>query len=260
MRRLLRRVPGASRIYQSLRAGARYAGFAWEYRRFAAAARSDGRFTIRWADRYPCLDERTTNTVFDTHYIYHTAWAARVLRRIAPAVHTDISSSLYFPAIVSAFVPVRFFDYRPPRLYLDSLEVDRANLNALPFPTDSVESLSCMHVVEHVGLGRYGDPIDPRGDVQAMGELARVVARGGSLLFVIPVGQPRIQYNAHRVYSYEQIVSTFAPLELVEFALIPDDAEKRGLLNDPDPAIVAQQRYACGCFHFRKSAHADSAI
>jgi SAM-dependent methyltransferase len=252
MRKLLRRVPGASRVYQSLRAGARYAGFVRDYRRFAAAERKDGRFTIRWADRYPCLDERTTHATFDTHYIYHTAWAARVLRRAAPSVHTDISSSLYFPAIASAFVPVRFFDYRPPRLYLDSLEVDRAELNALPFPTDSVESLSCMHVVEHVGLGRYGDSIDPRGDVRAMGELARVVARGGSLIFVVPMGRPRIQYNAHRVYSYAQVVDSFAPLDLVEFALIPDDAEKRGMLTNPDPGIVAEQTYACGCFVFRK--------
>jgi SAM-dependent methyltransferase len=232
---------------------ARYASFMLEYRRFVAASRTDPRFTIEWADRYPCLDERTTHTIFDTHYIYHTAWAARVLRRIQPSVHTDISSSLYFPAIASAFVPVRFFDYRPPRLYLDSLHVDRADLNELPFPTDSVESLSCMHVVEHVGLGRYGDPIDPRGDVRAMTELARVVARGGSLLFVVPVGRPRIQYNAHRVYSYAQVVETLAPLELVEFALIPDDAETRGLLKNPDPAMVAEQAYACGCFHFRKA-------
>jgi hypothetical protein len=210
---------------------------------------------IRWADRYPCLNERTTNTIFDTHYIYHTAWAARVLRRVAPSLHTDISSSLYFPAIASAFVPVRFFDYRPPRLYLDSLEVGRADLNALPFHSDSVECLSCMHVVEHVGLGRYGDPIDPQGDVRAMGELTRVVARGGSLIFVIPVGRPKILYNAHRIYSYAQIVDAFAQLELVEFALVPDDAETRGLMKNPDPVIVAQQEYGCGCFLFRKPTH-----
>jgi SAM-dependent methyltransferase len=253
---LIRRVPGAIPAYLWMQAGVRYARFARDYWRFVASAGRDGRFRTRWADRYPSLTENTENTIFDTHYIYHTAWAARVLRRNAPALHTDISSSLYFPAIVSAFVPIRFFDYRPPRLLLDTLEVARADLNSLPFPNDSVESLSCMHVVEHVGLGRYGDPLDPWGDVKAMTELARVVARGGHLLFVVPVGQPRIQFNAHRVYSYAQVREGLASLELVEFALIPDDAEDRGLIANADPATVARQRYACGCFLFRKPASA----
>jgi len=47
-----------------------------------------------------------------------------------------------------------------------------------------------MNVVEHVGLGRYGEPLDPEGDIKAMRELRRVLAPGGSLLFVVPVGRP----------------------------------------------------------------------
>ncbi len=246
------RVPGARWVWERLRRAGRYARFIRDYRHFLAENDSDGRFPLLWADRYPCLDDTTATTSFNAHYIYHTAWAARVLRRLAPSIHTDISSSLYFSAIASAFVQVRFFDYRPPRLYLDDLEVGHADLNALPFDSASVECLSCMHVVEHVGLGRYGDPIDPRGDVRAMGQLTRVLSPGGSLLFVVPVGRPRIAFNAHRVYSYNQIVDAFADLELVEFALVPDDGETRGLIYNPDPAALGQQQFACGCFLFRK--------
>ena len=87
-----------------------------------------------------------------------------------------------------------------------------------------------MHVAEHIGLGRYGDPLDPDGDLKAMGELKRVLAPGGLLLFVVPVGQPRVCFNAHRIYSYGQIVEAFAKLYLEEFALIPDDSIDGGLI------------------------------
>ncbi|NDC42314.1 MAG: DUF268 domain-containing protein, partial [Chitinophagia bacterium] len=56
----------------------------------------------------------------------------------------------------------------------------------LPFESDSIPSLSCMHTIEHVGLGRYGDQLDPQGDLKAIAELKRVVQPGGDLLFVTP--------------------------------------------------------------------------
>jgi hypothetical protein len=59
-----------------------------------------------------------------------------------------------------------------------------------------------MHVIEHIGLGRYGEALDPDGDLKAIRELVRVLAAGGNLLVVVPVGRPRIQFNAHRIYDY----------------------------------------------------------
>ena len=108
-----------------------------------------------------------------------------------------------------------------------------------------------MHVVEHIGLGRYGDPLDTKGDIRAIRELKRVLARGGDLLFVVPVGKPRVMFNAHRIYSYEQIISYFQDLELIEFALIPNRPDG-GLLRQADPQRSKDAEYDCGCFWFRK--------
>lgn len=208
------------------------------------------RFGLSWGDRYPALMDKTATTGFDRHYLYHTAWAARKVAEIRPEFHIDISSSLYFSALVSAFVPVRFYDYRPADIQLSDLMSERADLMHLPFADNSVRALSCMHVVEHIGLGRYGDPIDPEGDLKAIKELKRVLAPGGSLLFVVPVGKPRIQFNAHRVYAYEQIMEYFSDLHLKEFALIPQEA---GPIEYGAAAQrVAQEAYACGCFWFTK--------
>jgi SAM-dependent methyltransferase len=202
----------------------------------------------------PMMDDATAKTGFDEHYVYHTAWAARILRDTKPAKHVDISSSLYFVSIASAILPIEHYDYRPPDLVIDNVKAAAADLLALPFADQSIPSLSCMHVVEHVGLGRYGDPIDPTGDARAMAELGRVVTPGGQLLFVTPVGRPRIEFNAHRIYGYQTILDRFPDFELVEFALIPDGRNGGGLLRHADPALVAEQKYGCGCFHFRRRA------
>jgi hypothetical protein len=210
---------------------------------------SDGRFSINSHDIYPCLGDKLPTTPFDQHYIYHPAWAARVLAQTKPEYHIDIGSLLSFCSIVSAFVPIKFYDYRPAELNISNLQSAFADLNKLPFENDSVPSISCMHTIEHIGLGRYGDPIDPSGDLKAINELKRVTKPGGDLLFVTPVGRSRIEFNAHRIYSYQQVLEYFSPFKLIEFSLVPDAG---GLITNADPGVVKQQEYGCGCFWFKK--------
>lgn len=221
-------------------------------RRFFTAFRrlEDNRFSCRWEDRHPCLNDVTEATQFDSHYVYHTAWAARILAEQSPSHHIDISSCLRFATLVSAFVPMEFYDYRPARITLSGLACRKADILALPFEDASVPSLSCMHVVEHIGLERYGDPFDPQGDVKAMRELERVLAPGGDLLFVVPIGdEARIQYNAHRIYTYKQICDHFSELKLKSFALVTDSGT---FIASASEANSAGQRYGCGCFHFTR--------
>ncbi|MCX6717345.1 MAG: DUF268 domain-containing protein [Candidatus Taylorbacteria bacterium] len=211
--------------------------------------KKNDRFSIKISDFYPCIKDKTIKTGFDAHYIYHTAWAARKVKEINNTKHTDISSSLHFCSIVSAFISVEFYDYRPAELNLSNLKSEHADLTKLQFQDNSIKSLSCMHTVEHVGLGRYGDPIDPDGDLKAISELKRVLAKDGSLLFVVPVGKPKIEFNAHRIYSYEQIEEYFKDLTLKEFTLITDDGK---FIENADKNLVKEQKYGCGCFWFIK--------
>jgi SAM-dependent methyltransferase len=213
---------------------------------------SDHRFSIHWKDRLVCLRDKTRTTGFDRHYVFHTAWAARILSEIKPEYHVDISSDLRFVTLVSAFIPIKFYDFRPANLELPDLTSKHANLTNLPFEDISIKSLSSMHVVEHIGFGRYGDPIDPQGDIKAISELKRVLSQGGSLLFVVPIGRPRIQFNAHRIYSYDQIIGYFQGLKLEQFALIPDKPAKGGLIANATKEMADEQSYGCGCFHFKK--------
>jgi SAM-dependent methyltransferase len=253
--RVLRSVPGVTQTRVALNKLLSLAKFSSEYRRFQRLARdTPSRFVLHWSDRLRCSNDRTETTNFDRHYVYHTAWAARVLAATRPCEHVDISSSVYFCGMVSAFIPVTFYDYRPAALQLEGLDSRPADLMALPFDDASVASLSCMHVIEHIGLGRYGDALDPEGDLRAMAELSRVLAPGGNLLLVAPVGRPRIQFNAHRIYAYRQIVERFAGLDLVDFSLVPDDGSDDGLIRAATEEVADAQHYGCGCFWFRRPA------
>jgi len=207
---------------------------------------------LLWKNRYVCLNDKTSKTSYDTHYVYHTAWAARKLQEIMPAKHIDISSSIYFNAIVSAFIPIEFYDFRPANIQLKGLSPYAGNILSLPFADNSIDSLSCMHVLEHIGLGRYGDSLDAQGDLKAVNELVRVLGNNGNLLIVVPVGKPTICYNAHRIYGYDEVLLMFHKLSLQEFTLLTDDIKGPQFIAHASAELVEEQEYGCGCFWFKK--------
>lgn len=222
-------------------------GFVADFETFKKS--NDGRFELDHANDFPCLHDKTEYTEFDAHYVYHPAWAFRVLKQINPVKHVDIASTLHFCSMISAYIPTEFYDYRPAQLNLDGLISGRADLINLPFGDNTIQSLSCMHTIEHIGLGRYGDPIDPEGDMKAIKELKRVVAPGGSLLFVVPTGKKKLMFNAHRIYAFDQVRSYFDGFELKEFSLVTD---KHEFIRNADPKIADEQTYGCGCYWFVK--------
>ncbi len=248
IRDILRSVPGVRWAAQRVRLQKAMA----ELRVFAsksAVERPD--MSVNVDDRCFYLNDKTTSTPFDAHYLYHTSWAARQLASIKPLEHVDVSSSLFFVGLASAIVPIKHLDYRRPDFHINGVTCAAGDLMALPFADNSVESLSCMHVIEHIGLGRYGDPMDPCGDLKAAAELQRVLAPGGQFLFVTPVGRPRVCFNAHRVYSFEMVKKLFPGLELGQWALVRDDPSG-GLVFNPDAEVINAQSYGCGCFRFSK--------
>ncbi len=254
-KKVIRRIPGAVRLYMLSRKIRAIPWLVRDYIRYKelAAKTKDTRFSVKLSDAQPILIDKTVTTQFEPHYVYHPAWAARIVANNRPTKHVDVSSILQFSTIVSAFVPVEFYDYRPATLALPNFTSQHADLTQLPFEDNSITSLSCMHTVEHIGLGRYGDPIDPEGDIKAGRELARVLAPGGALIFVTPVGQPKIAFNAHRIYSYEHVLALFPTLTLKEFSLVPDNYREVGFVENADPQLVKDQEWGCGCFYFTKA-------
>lgn len=204
---------------------------------------------LKFTDSYPCLTDWIASTPFDPHYFYQGAWLARRLVESKPKLHVDVGSSVLTIGVVSAQVPVVFVDYRPLTAKLSNLLNVGGSIVALPFATASINSLSCMHVLEHIGLGRYGDPIDPDGPRKALSELVRVLAPGGRLYLTTPVGRERVCFNAHRVFSPTCLPDLMPELSLNLFSWV-DDTGQFNICGLPDDALANE--YACGFYEFEK--------
>lgn len=206
---------------------------------------------IAWRDVFPQTADRLPSSAFDPHYLPQDAWAAQRIAEAAPSHHVDVGSRVDFVSFLTSHAPVTFVDIRPLDAPVEGLTSVAGSVLDLPFDDQSLESVSCLHVVEHVGLGRYGDPLDPHGTRRAIAELQRVVAPGGQLLFSLPVGRPRVCFNAHRIHDPLDILGWFGELELQEFALVADDLSFR---RHADPADAVGSRYACGMYRLRRPA------
>ena len=242
-----------ARLWQTLRGLPGFALEALHYRRLSTGSR----FPLRVAGLRPLLGDRAAAAgVAFGHYFHQDLWAARLIHAAKPASHVDVGSRLDgFVSHLLVFLPlVRVIDIRPLESRVAGLEFVRADATDLAWvEDDSVLSLSSLHAVEHFGLGRYGDKIDPEAPFRAMRALARVLAPGGRLYFSVPVGQERLEFNAQRVFAPRTVIEGFRGLDLLSFGVVTDDDR---LVEAADPDELGRARYACGLFVFTKPAAA----
>lgn len=200
-------------------------------------------------DIFPRIHDATRTTKTDPHYFYQGCWAFRKIVQSRVKEHVDVGSQLDFVKYLSRLIKVTFIDIRPLELPLENLECRTGSILALPYMDNSVRSLSTLHVIEHIGLGRYGDPLDHQGSIKAARELSRVLAPGGSLYLSTLVGRPRTCFNAHRIWTPSEVVGFFPDLVLHEFSAVDDDGKwvPRAVLDD-----FKKCDYALGLFHFTK--------
>ena len=64
--------------------------------------------------------------------------------------------------------------------------------------------------IEHDGLGRYGDPINPNGDIDACIEAYNMINEGGYFICSVPIGSGCIEGNYHRIYNQKRIDKLFS--------------------------------------------------
>lgn len=222
-------------------------------RSYAAQSVAGNPFPIRLRALFPALGEHLQQAgSVDRHYFYQDLWAARKLFAKSPAHHFDIGSRIDgFVAHALTFMPITVIDVRPLPVQVDELHFIRGDATYLSNIADgSLVSVSSLHALEHFGLGRYGDPVDPRAAEKAMATLQRVLAPGGTLYLSVPIGRQRLMFNAHRIFSPRYIIQGMSSLTLASFAAIDDEGRFHSHA-EPEDYLYAQ--YACGLFEFERA-------
>jgi len=182
---------------------------------------------------WPCLEDRKSVTPIDLFYFYQDTWAAKMIFKIRPAQVVDIGSTALLVGIVSQLISTVSVDIRPLPVSLPGLACKEGSITELPFEDSSIEFVSSMCVIEHIGLGRYGDPLDGLGSIKALKEVARVIKKGGYFLFSVPVSRtPKVEFNAHRVFRKQQILELLPQFEVKdETFLFPHHGKEKDLVR-----------------------------
>lgn len=202
---------------------------------------------------FPCLEDKTYSTPFDKSYYYQDAWASRKIFQRRPESVLNIGSTVLSSGIISQFVPTTFVDIRPVQVNLPGLTVVDGSILDLPFEDYSQNFITSLCVMEHIGLGRYGDPIMPDGARRACAEINRVLTPGGEIVLSVPVGVPCIAYNAHRIFSKEQFLSYFPGYTVLdEVFLTPEPAGSEVLANLKEPG-----KFVVWVVHLAKAKNAE---
>ena len=208
----------------------------------------------------PCLQDWFKQAgETESDYFWQDVLVARMVFDAKPRKHVDVGSRIDgFVTHVASFRDVEVFDIRPLTVAIPGVTFRRIDVMA---PTPGFEefegycdSLSCLHALEHFGLGRYGDEIDPDGFERGFANMARMLGKGGTFYLSVPVGVSRIEFNAHRVSDPRSIISMAERngLSLSSLTTVREGKEVRTATRE-DLAELACARYVLGIFVFVKT-------
>ena len=188
------------------------------------------------------------------HYFHQDLLVATFIKQSNPARHIDVGSSIEgFVAHVASYREIEVFDIRPlQNIGHSQIKFVQGNLMELdPSLGGICDSLSCLHALEHFGLGRYGDPIDPMGHLKGFNNFHKMLKSGGTLYISFPIGKSGVHFNAHRVFDPTDILSWSKGLfELVRFDYVDDAGSLRCNASLSPPPVVS---YGCGIYTLKKT-------
>lgn len=187
------------------------------------------------------------------HYFAQDIWGANKIFKNKPKIHYDIGSKLDgFIAHLLVFREVNYIDIRPLPFEIPNLHFTQGDAtNLRQFEDNSIESISSFHAIEHFGLGRYGDEIDPDAYLKVIKNIQRVVKRGGVCYIGVPIGpKDRLVFNAHRIFSINTIIKLFDKMTLRDIAIVNPTNTYAEVITESEYSMI--EDYSCGLFEFVK--------
>lgn len=193
-------------------------------RKFSKTMEADFPYGIWW----PCLNDRYAECgTAKGDYFHQDLWVAQRVFAHSPQRHIDVGSRIDgFVAHVAAFRSIEVLDIRPLTSTVPNITFRQVDFSR---PLDEsyyscCDSVSCLHAMEHFGLGRYGDPVDSTAWRRGVENLRLMLKPGGKLYFSVPMGPQRVEFDAHRVFATRFLIDLFSPHYTIDRFSYVDDA------------------------------------
>jgi hypothetical protein len=199
-------------------------------------------------------------------YFWQDLLVAQKIFQAQPKRHVDVGSRIDgFVAHVASFRSIEIFDIRHMSSKIPGVVFKQADLmlvdslTSLGIDGDGYcDSLSCLHAIEHFGLGRYGDQVDPTGYRRGIENLSKLLMPGGRLYLSTPVGAERVEFNANWVFNPCTIlnVANAVGLHLDELIILDQQGGQEIVLQPSTEMLnlLAKEHYRLGIFQFHKEA------
>ena len=211
-----------------------------------------------FAKLYPCMEDRYQKSgIASGHYFHQDLLVANKIFINKPDKHVDIGSRVDgFVAHVASFRHIEVFDIRELAVEIQNIEFRCLDIMDKNFALrDYCDSVSCLHALEHFGLGRYGDKVDYNGHLLGWENIYKILKPGGKFYFSVPIGKQRIEFNAHRVFSLEYLVNMISSRYNIDsFSYVDDNGDlvKDAALDERSLKNSCSCNYGCGIFELTK--------
>lgn len=202
-------------------------------------------------------DKFDTGGKISGQYFHQDLLVAQKIFTANPVKHVDIASRIDgFVAHVAAFRNIEIFDIRPISSTIDRIIFRQVDFTGTDFElTDYTDSISCLHAIEHFGLGRYNDPVDAFGHIKGLDNIYMILKKGGKFYLSTPIGKQRIEFNAQRVFNVSYLLKLFEQkYQIDSFCFVDDNGD---LHKDVDLSAENIDNnfgcyYGCGIFELTK--------
>lgn len=209
---------------------------------------------------HPCLSDRYAQSGYvGGHYFYQDLHVARRIFQNKPKIHVDVASRIDgFVAHVASFRSIEVLDIRPLSASIPNVTFTQCNImeNLDKLLVECCDSLSCLHALEHFGLGRYGDPIDFNGHVRGFNNLSRILKPSGKFYLSAPIGPQRVEFDGQRIFSVSYLVKLIERDFQIDAVSIVNDVGEFTENVDLCASSVANNfdcQLGCGIFELTKS-------
>lgn len=210
------------------------------------------------SDNFPCLNDRNDEAgITRTDYFIQDLYCAQKIFERKPDKHVDVGSRIGgFVAHVASYRTIELIDIRKMESTIKNVSFKQADLmDENNIPLDYCDSISSLHALEHFGLGRYGDPIDPEGHIKGFRNITKMLKKGGIFYFSVPMGRQRIDFNAHRVFGMPYLIRMVeTDYDIITFSYVNDSGDAYYNVELTEDMISSSLGCELGCaiFELRK--------